>query len=68
MNTRRLTLIEVLQPRAFGVTPERARVTRTILQPEVDAFEQMEAQAAAQEKSAVAGRQIAPAVMSQPAA
>lgn len=61
MNHRRLTLIEVLQPRAFGVTPERARVTRTILQPEVDAFEQMEAQmAATQEKSALAGRQTHP--------
>lgn len=58
MNRRRLTLIEVLQPRAFGATPERARVTRTILQPEVDAFELMEAQiAAAQEKSAPTGRQ-----------
>ncbi|GAB1394258.1 hypothetical protein MASR1M60_24220 [Rhodocyclaceae bacterium] len=57
MNHRRLTLIDVLQPQAFGITPERARVTRTILQPEVDAFEQMEAQASAQEKSALAGRQ-----------
>ena len=59
MNHRRLTLIDVLQPQAFGITPERARVTRTILQPEVDAFEQMEAQSAAQEKSAPAGRQAA---------
>jgi len=65
MNRRRLTLIEVLQPRAFGITPERARVTRTILQPEVDAFELMEAQAAAQEKSALAGRQTAPGIQPQ---
>lgn len=69
MNHRRLTLIDVLQPQAFGVTPERARVTRTILQPEVDAFEQMEAQNAAhstiREKSAPAGRQTAQALQAQ---
>ncbi|MDP1525981.1 MAG: hypothetical protein Q8M20_09240 [Rhodocyclaceae bacterium] len=65
MNHRRLTLIDVLQPQAFGITPERARVTRTILQPEVDAFEQMEAQTAAQEKSALAGRQAAPSLQPQ---
>lgn len=60
MNRRRLTLIEVLQPRAFGATPERARVTRTILQPEIDAFEQMEAQSAtdrASEKPSLPSRQ-----------
>jgi len=34
MNHRRLTLIDVLQPQAFGITPERARVTRTIVQPD----------------------------------
>lgn len=65
MNHRRLTLIDVLQPQAFGITPERARVTRTILQPEVDAFEQMEAQTAAQEKSALAGRQPASSLQPQ---
>jgi hypothetical protein len=60
MNRRRLTLIEVLQPQCFNATPERSRVTRTIVQPEIDAFEQMEAQvspvAAGAEKSALAGR------------
>lgn len=45
MNTRRLTLIEVLQPQCFKTTPERSRVTRTVVQPEIDSFEQMEAQA-----------------------
>ncbi len=45
MNTRRLTLIEVLQPQCFKTTPERSRVTRTVIQPEIDSFEQMEAQA-----------------------
>jgi hypothetical protein len=65
MNHRRLTLIDVLQPQAFGITPERARVTRTIVQPEVDAFEQMEAQTATQEKSSLAGRQAAPALQPQ---
>ncbi len=61
MNRRRLTLIEVLQPQCFSATPERARVTRTILQPEIDAFELMEAQAAGAEKSAPAGRRAASA-------
>jgi hypothetical protein len=60
MNCRRLTLIEVLQPRRFQGTPERSRVTRTIVQPEVDAFEEQEAQVAAQ-KSALAGRHAAEA-------
>lgn len=61
MNRRRLTLIEVLEPRRFQGTPERSRVTRTILQPEVDAFEQREAQMAAK-KSALAGRHGADAM------
>lgn len=52
MNRRQLTLIEVLQPQCFNNTPERSRVTRTIVQPEIDLFEQMEAQANAAEKSA----------------
>lgn len=43
MKIRPLSLIEILQPRAFCNTPERARVTRTIVQPEIDAFEQVEA-------------------------
>jgi hypothetical protein len=55
MKIRSLSLIEVLQPQAFRNTPERARVTRTIVQPEIDSFEQKEA-ADAQEKSALAGR------------
>jgi hypothetical protein len=52
MNRRRLTLIEVLQPQCFNNTPERSRVTRTIVQPEIDTFEQMEAQANAADRSA----------------
>jgi hypothetical protein len=55
MKIRPLSLIEVLQPRAFCNTPERARVTRTIVQPEIDAFEQMEA-GSPQGKSALGGR------------
>lgn len=55
MKIKPLSLIEVLQPRAFCNTPERARVTRTIVQPEVDAFEQMEA-ASPQGKSEPGGR------------
>jgi hypothetical protein len=58
MNTR-LTLIDVLQPKSFRITPERARVTRTIVQPEIDAFEQMESQVASKGKSALAARQPA---------
>lgn len=54
MNRRRLTLIEVLQPRSFQITPERSRVTRTIVQPEVDAFEQQEALVAAQQPARAA--------------
>lgn len=56
MNRRRLTLIEVLEPQCFKTTPERSRVTRTIVQPEIDAFEQMEERAGATEKSALAKR------------
>lgn len=55
MKIRPLSLLEVLQPQAFRNTPERARVTRTILQPEIDAFEQMEA-GASQGKSLLAAR------------
>jgi hypothetical protein len=61
MNRRGLSLIEVLQPRRFQGTPERSRVTRTIVQPEVDAFEEQEARSAAQ-KSALAARQACEAV------
>lgn len=56
MYRRPLSLIEVLQPRRFQGTPERSRVTRTIVQPEVDAFEQSEALAAAKKNSALARR------------
>lgn len=56
MNRKSISLIEVLQPRAFKLTPERARATRTIMQPEIDSFEQMEAQAAGSKgKSAPGG-------------
>jgi hypothetical protein len=48
MNRRPLSLIEVLQPQCFKATPERSRVTRTIVQPEIDTFEQQEAQKSAQ--------------------
>lgn len=57
MNRRSISLIEVLQPRAFQPTPERARATRTIMQPEIDSFEQMETQATTKGKSGLAGRQ-----------
>lgn len=56
MNGRRLTLIEVLQPKRFQATPERSRVTRTIVQPEIDAFEQVELGAGGTEQSAATGR------------
>ncbi len=59
MNRRRLTLIEVLQPQSFKGTPERSRVTRTVVQPEIDTFEQMEASLGNSEKSALAARRNA---------
>ncbi|MFN6961007.1 MAG: hypothetical protein ACK4N6_02100, partial [Rhodocyclaceae bacterium] len=53
MNRTRISLIDVLQPRQFKITPERSKVTRTIIQPEIDAFEEQEARLAAQ-KTALA--------------
>jgi hypothetical protein len=47
MNTRQPTLIEVLFPRCFPTNPVRTKVTRTILQPEIDQFEKAEAAAMA---------------------
>jgi len=60
MNRRSISLIEVLQPRSFQLTPERARATRTIMQPEIDSFELMEAQDTAQGKPARTPRQDSP--------
>ena len=40
MNARHPTLIDILRPRHFAGNAARAKVTRTILQPEVDEFEQ----------------------------
>lgn len=59
MKRRPITLIEVLQPRPIQATPERARVTRTVVQPEIDSFELMEAQGSAGQKSARTGRRTA---------
>jgi hypothetical protein len=57
MTRRHLTLIDVLQPQSFRSTPERSRVTRTIVQPEVDTFEQQEAEVQKRlKKSALTGR------------
>ncbi len=55
MNHSRISLLDILQPRQFKTTPERLKVTRTIIQPEIDAFEAQEAQLAAQ-NSALANR------------
>lgn len=49
MNRSRLSLIDILQPRSYAATPERSKVTRTIVQPEIDAFEEMETLAAAKQ-------------------
>ena len=43
MNSRLPSLSEVLYPRCFPSNPKRAEATRTILQPEIDRFEQEEA-------------------------
>lgn len=37
------TLIDVLQPRHFETNPARAKVTRTIRQPETDELERLDA-------------------------
>lgn len=55
MYRRHLTLIEVLQPQSYRSTPERSRVTRTIVQPEIDSFEQREAE---MQKGLPAGRRV----------
>jgi hypothetical protein len=39
MNGRQPTLIDILQPRHFAANPARTKVTRTIVQPEIDEFE-----------------------------
>ncbi len=52
MNTRLPTLIEVLYPPSFASHPLRARVTRTVVQPEFDAFEEAEVENARQEWTA----------------
>ena len=56
MKRRPITLIEVLQPQPFQITPERTRATRTIIQPEIDSFELSETHPP-QGKSTRAGRQ-----------
>lgn len=40
MNHRSATLMEVLNPRRFRRNARRDQVTRTVIQPEVDRFEQ----------------------------
>lgn len=37
------SLLDILRPRCFPKNPKRSRVTRTIQQPEIDLFEQVEA-------------------------
>lgn len=49
MNRRGVSLIEILQPPRYQITPERARVTRTIIQPEIDSFEAEEARSRSQQ-------------------
>lgn len=44
MTNRQPTLLEVLHPNCFKEHPLRARVTRTVRQPDIDKFEEMEAQ------------------------
>lgn len=58
MKRRPITLIEVLQPRPIQATPERARVTRTVVQPEIDTFELLEAQSSGGKKSVRAVTQV----------
>jgi hypothetical protein len=60
MNRHSISLLDILQPRQFKMTPERSKVTRTIIQPEIDVFEEQEARLAAQ-KSALSTRQASSA-------
>jgi hypothetical protein len=60
MNTRLPTLIEVLYPPSFASHPLRVRVTRTVVQPDFDAFEEAELESARKEWTAhVAARTVA---------
>lgn len=43
MNNRQPTLAEVLRPRYFQPNSQRAAATRTVLQPDIDKFEQAQA-------------------------
>lgn len=52
MNTRLPTLIEVLYPPSFVSHPLRFRVTRTVVHPEFDAFEEAELESARQDWTA----------------
>jgi len=56
MNRNRISLLDILQPRQFKTTPERSKVTRTIIQPEIDTFEAQEALQAAAPKTALEKR------------
>ena len=47
MTTKNPSLIEILYPHRFPSHPKREEATRTILQPEIDRFEQAESLAAA---------------------
>ena len=44
MNKHQPTMMDVLCPQYFQANALRERVTRTILQPEIDKFEQLEAE------------------------
>jgi hypothetical protein len=43
MNAQQPSLLDILHPRCFPQHPKRSQVTRTIQQPEIDLFEQVEA-------------------------
>lgn len=56
MTVRQPTLIDILQPRRFAAHPARTKVTRTIVQPEIDEFERSLAKAGNGGKSPAAAR------------
>jgi len=64
MNSRLPTLMEVLHPRCFASNPMRAKATRTIVQPDDDAFELAEAGASREWRSAASSGQAAASRMS----
>jgi hypothetical protein len=60
MNARQPTLIEILRPQRFTPNPARTKVTRTVLQPDVDEFERFAANDEAPDGGKGSSRSVSP--------